>query len=942
MKNAKHSWKSLLAAFLSVAILTMMFVPSLTALAADESTLPEPKTQAEEGWVRYHAEHFYTGNRTDGDKAADMQPSEEITIPMNAYADFAAGRYTLSLRTCGDRSSYEVLVDGTNIGTITREGSGWGDYGIAKLEAMLELKADSVITLKSPASGYGWVDYVQIDTYAEEPVEPTLPEPKTETGEGWVRYHAEHFYTGNRTDGDKAADMQPSEEITIPVNAYADFAAGKYTLSLRTCGDRTSYEVLVDGTSVGTITREGSGWGDYGIAKLEATLELTANSVITLKSPASGYGWVDYVQLEVYTESSDPTDPVEPTDPVDPTDPVNPADPTDPVDPSEEPAEPTLPEPKTQAEEGWVRYHAEHFYTGNRTDGDKAADMQPSEEITIPVNAYADFAAGKYTLSLRTCGDRTSYEVLVDGTSVGTITREGSGWGDYGIAKLEATLELKADSVITLKSPASGYGWVDYVQLDVYTEKPVDPVDPTLPDSAVESGDGWYQYQAEYFYNGNISENVAADLQPGETLGIPVDAVKNFAEGEYTLTVRSCGNRESFEVLVNGKSEGTITRTGTGFGMDQMTDNKMSQTLTLKPGDVISLKAPDGEFWGWVDYIRLDVYTEEPVDPDKPVDPPLPDGSVESGGGRHQYQAMYFYNGKIAENAAADLQPGEVLEIPVDAVKSFVEGEYILTVRSNGNRESFEVLVNGKSVGTITRTGTGFGMDQMTNNKLSQTLALKPGDVISLKAPNGEFWGWVAGITLDLKQNIPVGDDDRTYAKIEAESGSFDPASGKESGTSDAGQSWISGFQNMTASYAIPDSVKPGLYRLYMGYITPASDCSIAVGFGGGERSIKVKPSENADAWNWGNAKLGALMDLNVKPGDTFTIRTTGTTPWVQIDYFLLIPLGEDGEPLPGSVPDDLYIPATGDTVPVYALGAVLLLSAVGLAVMVSKRKRFI
>ncbi len=738
----------------------------------------------------------------------------------------------------------------------------------------------------------------------------TLPEPKTETGEGWVRYHAEHFYTGNRTDSDKAADMQPSEQIEIPVNAYAEFGAGKYTLSLRTCGDRASYEVLVDGASVGTITREGSGWGDYSVSKLEATLELKADSVITIKSPASGYGWVDYVQLDTYTES---------------------------------PVEPTLPEPKTETGEGWVRYHAEHFYTGNRTDSDKAADMQPSEQIEIPVNALADFVAGKYTLSLRTCGDRASYEILVDGTNVGTIAREGSGWGDYSVSKLEATLELKADSVITIKSPASGYGWVDYIQLDTYAEAPVEPDDPNppddpvLPEDAVQSGEGWYQYQVEYFYDGNINENAAADLQPGEVLEIPVGA--DFVEGEYTLTVRSCGNRETFEILVNGQSVGTVARSGNGFGMDQMTDDKLAETLTLKPGDMIGIKAPSGEFWGWVDSVRLDVYTE-PVKPDEPVAPDLPDGSVQSGDGWYQYQVEYFYDGNISENAAADLQPGEVLEIPVGA--NFVEGEYTLTIRSCGNRESFEILVNGQSVGTLSRKGTGFGMDQMTDDKLTQTITLKAGDVIGLKAPSGEFWGWVESIALDMKRDLPVGDNDRTSVKIQAEDGSFAPESGKESGTTEAGQTWISGFQNMTASYMVPDSVKPGLYRLYLGYVTPTSDCSIAVGFGGGERTVKLTPSENADAWNWNSAKLGTLVDLYVKPGDTFTIRTTGSTPWVQIDYFLLVPLGENGEPLPGSLPDDLYSPATGDEAPLFVLGGVMLLSAAGVAGLVSKRKYFI
>ncbi len=384
-----------------------------------------------------------------------------------------------------------------------------------------------------------------------------LPEGAMESGAGWYRYQAEHFYTGNLAgDNKEAADLQPGQTLEIPVGA--NFVEGQYTLTVRSCGNRESFEILVNGQSVGTLSRKGTGFGMDQMTDDKRTKALTLNpgDVISLVAPASGYGWVDYVQLEV------------------------------------------LPQPKTESGYGWARYHAEHFYTGNLTDSDKAADMQLSEQIEIPVNAIADFEAGKYTLSLRTCGDRTSYEVLVDGVSAGTITREGSGWGDYNVSKLEATLELKADSVITIKSPASGYGWVDYVQLDIYS---------ALPQPRTESGDGWVRYHAEHFYKGEISEYVAANLQPGEVLNIPVNAFVDFKAGKYALTVRSCGNRESFEILVNGQSVGNLTRKGTGFGMDQMTNDKLTQTLTLKPGDVIGLKAPSGEFWGWVDYVQLDV-----------------------------------------------------------------------------------------------------------------------------------------------------------------------------------------------------------------------------------------------------------------------------------------------------------------------------------------------
>ncbi len=264
------------------------------------------------------------------------------------------------------------------------------------------------------------------------------------------------------------------------------------------------------------------------------------------------------------------------------------------------------------------------------------------------------------------------------------------------------------------------------------TAQATDVSTPQEPEKT-ETVKGSFRYEGETYYE-KKPENVndAADLQPGETLVIPVG--ENFVEGEYTLTVCSCGNRGSFEVFVNDVSNGSITRTGTGFGMDQMTDDKLSQTLTLKPGDKIGLKSPSGDSYGWVDYIQLDgpILTQPKTEP------------VEGG---VRYHAEHFYDGGIKEKVAADLQPGETLNITLD--QAFAQGAYTLTVRSCGNRGSFEVFVNDVSNGTITRTGTGFGMDQMTDDKLSQTLTLKPGDKIGLKSPSGDSYGWVDYIQLD-------------------------------------------------------------------------------------------------------------------------------------------------------------------------------------------------
>lgn len=1256
-------FKTGMAALLALALVLSWCLVPLPARA--EETLPAEATETGNGYYRYQAEHFYHKTTNNG-HAADWEQNTVMNIPLNANSEFTAGKYVLSLRTCGNPTAIRIQVNGNDVGTVSRAGTGFEPSALTcnALQTVLDLKPEDVITVvgPTPSEGWGWVDYLQLDFYVSQ-----------------LTIEAENYYHSKDGSG-TAANWLQNEKFDVELSTVEGFTAGKYRLMLRSCGNPTSIRVQVNGTDVGTVSRNGNGFGLDQMTDdlMNTVLELKETDVLTVIGPTSdeGWGWVDYIRLYTHLD--------------------------------------LLPEGATESGEGWYRYQAEYYYDKTTGEG-QAADWVQGTTMHFPVATIRSFAPGQYKLMLRSCGNPTAVKILVNGTQVGVIHRAGTGFGMEAMTNdvLSEVLTLSYGDVITVVGPTSdeGWGWVDYIQLDAFVEDDtpiVNSFDPNTAFNGYLNDDGsevsfaghytsdfiavhpsdvvymapcnpaqgyhllafngekkaitpvrgdrltametldngmviyaytvtdgtayirvsndasvhkdfvvtinqrlnsekleayWAAHQepqpdmsgtalyektvlfsgdsisygagdssAYRAWAGRIGYKYSMDWINASVCGASVSTVRGnnrmltqlskhidksfdfvilhggtndawenvpvgqmadtfdladfdpdtFAGGleelfyfakqhfrdaqlgfvinfkfnddvnigsladmsEYVaITKEICdkwsipyldlySNAELSAALKLNTSEHTtlvpdkvhpndagyeiitpyieawmnevvatqeqvanptpkpnpsykieaesatfdpedkmesgtnaqgdhwisgynntvatyIVPEGVAAGKyvisalyvsavdraaelqivcgEQKLSTAWSRTsewdwneaaflkvgvLELKAGDTFKVNAIGDSPWIQIDYFLLTPegadgpenpdQPDPPDQPDQPDDPTLPDGAVESGDGWHQYQAEYFYDGNISENAAADLQPGETLEIPVDAAKNFAEGEYTLTVRSCGNRESFEILVNGKSVGTVTRTGTGFGMDQMTDDKLSKTITLKPGDVIGLKAPSGEIWGWVDCITLDLKRDLPVGDDDRTYAKIEAESGSFDPASGKESGTSDAGQSWISGFQNMTASYTIPDSVKPGLYRLYMGYVTPTSDCSISVGFGGGERSIKVTPSDNADAWNWENAKLGTLMDLYIKPGDTFTIRTTGSTPWVQIDYFLLIPLGEDGKPLPGSVPDGLYIPVTGDTVPVCALGAVLLLSAVGLAVVVSKRKELI
>lgn len=292
--------------------------------------------------------------------------------------------------------------------------------------------------------------------------------------------------------------------------------------------------------------------------------------------------------------------------------------------------------------------------------------------------------------------------------------------------------------------------------------------------AAAEKGVDYFIYQAEDYYSGTITEGVAADLQPGETLSFRLGKDAQFKAGTYLLTVYSCGNRESFDVLVNGTKVGTISRTGTGFGQDQMTYDKLQTEIKLKPEDTLSLVAPSGSYWGWVDFIVLDVCggsntgggsaatpTEAPAQEPTPAEEPKPEGdSTESGEGYILYQTEFFYD-KITQGHFADLQPKTTVEIPLNSYPDFKDGWYTITIRSCGSRETTFLRINGTVIGSVSRKATEFGDDKMTEDKYNKKVELKAGDTLTLAAPDDGTYGWVDWVRLN-EADPPAGATENT------------------------------------------------------------------------------------------------------------------------------------------------------------------------------------
>ena len=195
--------------------------------------------------------------------------------------------------------------------------------------------------------------------------------------------------------------------------------------------------------------------------------------------------------------------------------------------------------------------------------------------------------------------------------------------------------------------------------------------------------------------------------------------------------------------------------------MDQMTYDKMTVTIELKPEDTLSIVAPNGEYWGWVDLIVLDVG-------DTTQASGLAEGeAVQTGDGYIIYQAEFFHN-QLAEGFAADLQPGSVIDIPMSACEGFTDGWYTITIVSCGPRESIYLRLNGTSIGSVSRKATGYGADQMTENRYSKKIELTKDDVLTLVAPDDDTFGWVDYVRLNAV-------DPPTSARTEEETIATEP-----------------------------------------------------------------------------------------------------------------------------------------------------------------------
>ncbi|HIT65335.1 MAG TPA: hypothetical protein IAC37_13010 [Candidatus Ventrimonas merdavium] len=669
---------------------------------------------SEDGY--YLAKDYYDRVTGPNGRYADLQPGDEIRIPVTDLEAFAEGSYQLSVRANGNRTKLFVKVNGEYAGVLSRESTDFGeteDMTLSVLPEILSLSPGDEVSIYAPGQAeygpFGWIDYVSLKPTAEGP-EP-LPEAKAK-----ITLEAEDFWPDvTEADGQAANINNPAKKLELPILASDGFAEDDYLLYLYTTGTMRSYVISVNGVPMLTGTRNGSGY-DMSYMEREVAgemLHLKPGDLVTIQFPeqdADNYGnWVDRV---VFHTNRRPTGSAmedrwggriskEKADQADP-----------------------AAAGATSQENGALIYQGEAYYTSQSDN--PAADLQPGEQILIPVSDHRGFVDGDYRLTIRSCGNREAFVVKVNGIRVGSISRRETNYGMDAMTddSMGGAISLKAGDILAIEGQTGGkYGWVDYVALK------------NIAKAEAQSSQTNYRWEAEDFYP-KQKDNPAADLQPGEEIVIPLGSNPDFPEGEYYIMALECGNRTALDVKVNGNLIGSMTRNETGFSMSSMTLDILERPYRLSPGDTISLCGPgepgDEGPWGWVDQLIL---IPAPV-----LEPQALD--------EYRYPAAAYGKASLFL-AAADLQPEDSLVIPLSDNRSFAEGDYRLMVVSNGTRTRFDVRINGTFAGSIFREPSDYGDNGMAADALPGTWHLKPTDVVTVTAQEGDVYGWVSSVILE-------------------------------------------------------------------------------------------------------------------------------------------------------------------------------------------------
>lgn len=680
----------------------------------------------ETGVYVYEAEKYYAGDIISAGDVTyiDMQPGDTIKIPVSDQP-MEAGNYKLTLRSNGDRNGYRIYVNGKPAGIVNRRGQavGWeaADLTEDEYDGVLSLKPGDIITIEAPTNTvekgddngplYGKLDSMTLRLTDAEPENPGLKDTVVLKSEDW--------YLGG-TDGNGGVNLRSDDQIDFFIRTEEGFAEEEniYQLKVQLGGFRTEHTVKVNGEVIGTITRDATDWGVFTESEFGKNLTLKAGDILSICASDS-WGTVGDITL---TRTEEPA--------------INP-----------------------------LVYEAEDFYEnkdGIQHEGSvQYCDMQPGEAVTFTM--IAELPAGYYKVSAVSNGTRMAYMVSVNGTPRGVIKRTATGWNaaDLTTDSYDEILWLEPGDTVTLtasvnkdENDGQTFGKLDKLVLESASE----PATPAAKDRITLRAENWY--------GGTMDSSGGMNIRPNDSLDFVIREQDGFVEDDYSITVKSGGFRSGYTIKVNGTTVTELSVRTCEWGL--YLSSTASVRVHLKPGDVLSFYAADS--WGCIDAVILQkdgAPANTSMADRRGGRTAVPyyansDGAKASGTEpRFIFQGEGYYQ-KQSDNPAADLQPGQQIEIPLLDNPNFVDGVYQVTIVSCGGRDHFFVKVNGLKSGRIDRQPNGYGMNKMTRDTLSTTVELNKGDLLCIEAAPTE-WGWVDYIQLDLIQKAETPVERKSY-----------------------------------------------------------------------------------------------------------------------------------------------------------------------------------
>lgn len=665
---------------------------------------------------------------------------------------------------------------------------------------------------------------------------------------GIYHYEAENYYSAI-TDSGNAANFETGngDTITIPLRSIDGFDRGQYNLLVRYCGggDR-KLGVRINGSSAAEVSVSYTDWQDYRLAPAEGVLDLHASDVLEITVPEGQYHWIDYLRLV-----------------------------------EAEPFEETVGDVTVEAAIGSLPYGTS--LSVEDADGDEYMEaLHKRFSLGRIAGRYIRFYFNDDTensvMPATAVKVRMALPEGMEEESYCLYYVSGSGYG-IKCTKVPSKIE-NGELVFTITKETGLFALVEgaaycpenYDETAIYTRwggrvgandsaarsgRELNAPVKTRMDGAtcIYEGEGYYKAQGD---------TLTADLQPGAQMNIPLSDNPQFRAGNYTLSIRSNGNRQKFIVKVNHRQVGNALRAETSFDISQMNDAVMTTALTLSPSDILTIEGESGNYYGWVDYVALT--------------PTAAAGVAASSGKTITYKGTELYEKQAEGYAAADLQPGDSITFRAGDQADFTEGNWQLAVTSNGNRTRFWVKVNGEMAGSIVRAaGSGFEKSDFTCNVMNHTLYLRPDDRISIEAPGNDEdgpWGWVETVQL-LPEPQAAGQQKAEY-RYDGEdfyqASLYSPAADLQPGT----------------SIVIPVSNDPdfceGTYRLSILSNGTREQFHIRVN-GSPVGDIRRKATDYSEI-DYSQDYLDALLAL--QPGDVLTITGQDGDFYGWVNYILL------------------------------------------------------